>query len=218
MKQNPKLTLETSWDDGCVLDQRLSEMLTKHDVQATFYIPAMWESYATQKGWLAMSKHQLLDLSQKFEIGSHGVTHALLTKIPYGVASWEIEQSKKMLEDLLGKPVTKFCYPRGYATDQLRDVVRQHYSYARSTLVGSLDMQEDSTWQHTTVHAGCQRAEYASMDWYTYAKKMLDRVRKRKFSLYHVWGHSHEIDRNGAWDALDRLLSELKSEVISSQQ
>jgi len=52
-------------------------------------------------------------LSQGVEFGSHTLNHPNLTRIPLNKAQREIEDSKKMLEDKIGKEVHFFSYPFG---------------------------------------------------------------------------------------------------------
>ncbi len=46
-------------------------------------------------------------------VGSHTLSHPFLTAVPRREAMYEIEQSKKILEDKLGTPVTAIAYPFG---------------------------------------------------------------------------------------------------------
>jgi len=72
--------------------------------------------------------------------GAHTVNHPILTRIPLDEAKWEIEESKKRLEEILEKEVSGFCYPNGGADDfneEVEGVVRRAgYSYACSTVEG----------------------------------------------------------------------------------
>jgi len=45
--------------------------------------------------------------------GAHTVNHPSLTNMPFQQAKWEITQSKKDIEERLGKQVTAFSYPHG---------------------------------------------------------------------------------------------------------
>lgn len=202
-----------SFDDGAIYDRKVIDLLRKYDLKATFYIPADWESFGTRKGWPTLSKGDVLEISEEFEVGSHTISHPLLTRIPYGAAEYEITMSKVMLEDMLGKPVNRFCYPRGYATDPIRDIVRKHYSYARSTLVGNISLPEDPAWENTTVHAGCARREYDQEHWLEYGLRHLERAKIRKNGYFHLWGHSWEIEQNNAWEGLERIFAELKGSM-----
>ncbi len=50
-------------------------------------------------------------------IGSHGLTHAILSREPIENARDEIFQSKSLLQELTGKNITLFAYPNGRRED-----------------------------------------------------------------------------------------------------
>lgn len=198
-----------SFDDGCNHDLRLARLLDQYNLRATFYLPAMWESFGTLKGWVPLTKSEVLDIAKTHEIGSHTITHPLLTRIPYAVATYEIVQSKPLLESIIGKPVTKFAYPRGYATDQIRATARRVYESARSTLVGNTDTPDDPIWENTSVHIACPRTEYDKEHWFDYAIRHLEQA-KKKDGYFHAFGHSWEIDQANAWGTVERLFQALR--------
>ena len=45
--------------------------------------------------------------------GAHTVNHPVLSRIPLNKAEYEIVESKKRIEENIGKPVTSFAYPFG---------------------------------------------------------------------------------------------------------
>src|SRR5712672_2847606 len=47
------------------------------------------------------------------EIGSHTLTHRLLTGRAGADVRYELSESKMRLEDILGAPITAFSYPQG---------------------------------------------------------------------------------------------------------
>ncbi len=59
------------------------------------------------------------------QFGSHGVNHSFLTKQDDSIAKYEIETSKKVLEDGLGQPVYCFSYPYGDYDERIIDLVRE---------------------------------------------------------------------------------------------
>lgn len=74
----------------------------------------------------------LMDVSQVREwlaaghqIGSHGLTHPFLTRLPRDQAREEIRASKKKLEDMFGVPVRHFCYPYGDWNEEVRGFVAE---------------------------------------------------------------------------------------------
>ena len=57
------------------------------------------------------------------EIGTHGVTHSVLSTLPLAAQRDEIQGSKVRLEVILGRPVTSFSYPYGALSDYTVDTV-----------------------------------------------------------------------------------------------
>ncbi len=63
---------------------------------------------------LIMTWAQLRDLrAQGHEIGSHSLSHPLLTQLPEENLAQEVAGSKRVLEEKLGSSVHSFCYPNG---------------------------------------------------------------------------------------------------------
>ncbi len=57
--------------------------------------------------------------------GSHGVNHAFLTRRSDTAARYELEASKKCLEDRLGQPIQFFSYPYGDYNDRIVNFVQE---------------------------------------------------------------------------------------------
>lgn len=205
------ITIKSSWDDGCEEDMRLAELLNKYEIPGIFYIPSKWILHNHKEGRDALTTGQVMELDKAFEIGSHSINHPMLTRIPIEEAKREIVESKISLEQLLGHEVDSFCYPRGYANDELRDIVRTYYTNARNTLVGSLEAPEDPVWESTTVHvAGTRRPEYENTTWLHEGFRLLDEAISRSNDgediVYSMFGHSWEISRYDAWGDLEIFL------------
>ncbi len=209
-----------SFDDGAVEDITLAELMREYEFDAVFYIPALWEQHNRSQGREPLNKSELLSIAKDFEIGSHTVTHPMLTRIPIDQARDEIINSKEMLQDITGQPIASFCYPRGYANHEIRDIVAENYSSARNTLVGSLDQPKDMIWQSTTVHAGGKRRpEYEGKSWLDEAFRLLDEAilrGKNEDVVYHTWAHGWELTREGAWIDFGTLLERIKDVGTSS--
>jgi peptidoglycan/xylan/chitin deacetylase (PgdA/CDA1 family) len=78
------------------------------------------------------------------EIGSHGVSHRHLTRLSPSEARTEIFDSRKMLEDIAGRPVRHFCYPYGDYDQAVRDLVGEAgYVTATTTEPGLNDAATD---------------------------------------------------------------------------
>lgn len=59
------------------------------------------------------------------EIGSHTVSHPLLSSLPSAEQAREIRESKRALEELTERPVTSFAYPYGRYTTETASLVRE---------------------------------------------------------------------------------------------
>ena len=81
---------------------------------------------------------QLKEMSEDhITVGSHSMTHPRLTQIPLTQVREEVVNSKKILEDRLGRPVEWFCYPSGaFSTEVVRLVQLAGYSGACSVRPG----------------------------------------------------------------------------------
>lgn len=78
-----------------------------------------------------MSWNEIKRISDVFEIGSHTLTHPILTNIPLKDAENEIYESKKRIQDKIGKKVISFAYPNGnYNEDIMKLVSKSGYEYA----------------------------------------------------------------------------------------
>lgn len=212
-----KLVVTTSWDDGSILDAKLAELLEKHSVKGTFYIPRYFLGDA-------LLKRDLLAIDQRFEIGAHTVHHVDLTRVPLVEARREVEDSKMYLEDVLGHSVYMFCYPNGRYNDHTRELVRSSgFIAARTCNHGNFDLPIDPYGWQITLHASngsplttmkIWRKSGISIrsliDWEIRAK-LLFNLALESGGVYHLWGHSWEINNGRQWSKLERVLSHISA-------
>lgn len=200
-----------SWDDGCVLDLRMAELMAKYNIPTIFYWPyALDKSKNMNRCKTFLTMDQCKEIAKNFEIGSHTVNHHWLTKINTQQAQNEIFDSRKLWQDALGQEIKSFCYPRGYKNGIVKLLVKNAgYTSARTTVIGHLSPGPDAMEQPTTVHIGIDRIEYKNVSWEIFARQMLEQARENPEAIFHMMGHSWEIDLFGDWDNLENLLKEL---------
>lgn len=209
----------TSWDDGHVLDQRLADMLATYGIRGTFYIaPENSELKPDER----LSCEGVRTLAQNFEIGAHTLTHRHLPTLFVDEARREIAGSKEVLEKMIGRPVTSFCYPAGKYTKVHPPLVREAgFTCARTVkrfaYTAGNDPYEMPTSVHTYKHwldvwGVLQLADYNPFRflrlyraWDKQAVAMFDRVR-REGGVFHLWGHSWEVEAHGDWERLEQVL------------
>ena len=210
--------LTTSWDDGHKHDLRLARLLKEHGLRATFYVAPENQEFAKQD---LLTSQEIRDISQDFEIGAHSMTHRRLPAISEQQAKNEIVESKAVLEQVIGKEIKVFCYPGGAYTGLHMQLVKDAgYRYARTVARYTFtvdDPYEAGTSLHVYNHRFgfdlWQTARFLKfqpikvlhcLEWDALAKAMFDQVIKEG-GIYHIWGHSWEIDERGDWERLENV-------------
>jgi len=196
------MEIKTSWDDGKLLDLKLIDLLEKYEMPATFYIPNDCE----------LSNQEIYELSLKFEVGGHTVNHPQdLKKLSDHELFFEITSNKDYLEKIIEKKIYKFCYPRGrYDKRVIKAVKDADYLEARTTKVFKLLKPKNPYETGTTIHV-FQRPEYQGVDWLKLAKEYFFLAKQANDSIYHLWGHSSEVNKNKNWDKLEELFKFIKN-------
>lgn len=227
----------TSWDDGHPLDMRVAELLHKHGLTGTFYVPSRVApgGCCNPEGFDVLGTAQLRQLAAEFEIGSHTLDHKSLNSLPAQEARHQIDAGKRWLEDQLGRRVTGFCYPNGHHDAAVRELVRDcGFTYARTTEDLRDDLGSDPFQMPVSLHLHPRRrvdvarmfvreerrrlgewrwlrrlpvfaAAFSKDDFEGRFRRLVDRVCAHG-GVFHVWGHSWEIERIGAWSLLDNVL------------
>lgn len=230
----------TSWDDGHALDLRLAELLKKYGLKGTFYISKEYcgKDRLTEEGIRSLGVHH--------EVGAHTITHPDLTRIPKEEALREMQGSKAWLESIIGKPVDMFCYPYGRYDEGSKHIAEQvGYKGARTTKAGEIFFPADRFAMGTTLQiyplpfrkksAGSfhwryllqpwlQRASElhklgvpykAMVSWEKAARGAFD-IALRRGGVFHLWGHSWEIEKYGMWAELEDLFRYIHSHPNSA--
>ncbi|MBA4147304.1 MAG: polysaccharide deacetylase family protein [Verrucomicrobia bacterium] len=76
-------------------------------------------------------------------IGSHTVNHPILATLESDELRFEISESRRLLEEKLGRTVDQFCYPNGSHNPAVVEEVRKHYRAAVTTEPGFVDGADD---------------------------------------------------------------------------
>jgi peptidoglycan/xylan/chitin deacetylase (PgdA/CDA1 family) len=95
-------------------------------------------SYATVNNpfvLLSIEDIQKLSLEPLVTIGSHSVSHEILTTLSLKEAEREITLSKHMLELWINKPINHFSYPDGKYNASIKEIVKKA-GYKTATRIG----------------------------------------------------------------------------------
>jgi peptidoglycan-N-acetylglucosamine deacetylase len=147
-------------------------------------------------------------------------------------AEFEIKESRRGLSELIAKEVTSFSYPGGALNERMTDLVKASgYSSARTTRPFCVTLAD--AFSQGVFRIGCTMQakrkplltknaltndayylrspwvlqylrKFAS--WKALAKSLFD-IAYAKGGVFHLWGHSWEIEKNSDWNTLDAVLS-----------
>ncbi len=220
----------TSWDDGSVHDTRLADLLSEHGIRGTFYIPVKNREISS-----LLSPASIRSLSANFETGGHTYSHCILTEVPEKTAEEEIKKGKEALENITGKSLSAFCFPRGkYRTIHVRMMRDAGFLFGRTVSnfhTGKLMRNENKLmdvsiqfYPHkNTVYLRNTLLEGNFEGWrnfmsasvkargaFSLHRELLSLALGRK-GCFHLWGHSWEIEKYGLWDELSSFLKHVSS-------
>jgi peptidoglycan/xylan/chitin deacetylase (PgdA/CDA1 family) len=158
-----------------------------------------------KEGYLTWDEVKELD-RQGFKIGSHTLTHPQDLKMIHDEQLHvEVQNSKDLIETVLGHNIDSFCYPRGRADERVRrKVMESGYKDARGTGKTGITKIEDKFYLPGTIHI-FQREEYLGKPILNFAKEVINKV-KKEGGYCNIWGHSQEIDRDNNWEVLEEIL------------
>jgi peptidoglycan/xylan/chitin deacetylase (PgdA/CDA1 family) len=168
-----------SFDDGYVnVLQEAVGALAQARFKAIQFLPVdflgksnQWDEALGEVSEPIMNAAQVRDwLAAGHDIGSHTLTHPLLTRLEPGQAREEIFASKRKLEDLFGRAIEHFSYPYGDWNSAVRDWVMEAGYRTASTTDFGVNTPETSAFALKRI-----TARYRSRR----LKALLERIRLR---------------------------------------
>lgn len=119
----PPRAVILTFDDGhrCQLTEA-GPLLAKHHMVAETFVTT---SLLGAPGYLTWDDLRAMDRSGTWVVESHGVHHERLSQMHGPEQREELADSKRALEDHLGRPVQFFAYPFGSYTASTRDLAEQ---------------------------------------------------------------------------------------------
>ena len=214
-----------SIDDGHQTDFRTADLLDKYGLAATFYVPAENPERPVMK------PSEVREIAHRFEVGGHTMHHTPLRFLPPDRAWAEIRDGKAWLEDVAGRPIVSFCYPRGKFNSKVAALVKQAgFVGARTCLLNVTDFPKNPFYWGVSTHAGNHsiyiqirhallERNFAGMrsyfrtydcatEWDTHFMHALDEV-EASGGIAHLYMHSWEIDSCQHWKKLERIFESI---------
>ncbi len=215
--------MTTSWDDGHPLDLRVADLLVKYGLTGTFYVPR-----SSQKP--VMNPSQIRDLSVSFEIGAHTLEHIAIDSLTGAEARNQLSGSREWIEQVTGTRCRVFCFPGGkYKSRQLPLVRQAGYEGVRTVeLLSTANPRRidgvcvipttvqafphsasayarNALKRFSTSAVFSLRGALFSRDWARLATALFQQTKDRG-GVFHLWGHSWEIEEQDQWESLESFL------------
>jgi len=200
-----------SWDDGVVDDIRLTDIVRKHNARAAFNLnPGLHES-SRGHGWkygdkevLRLSRDELVQTYEGFEIANHTMTHPDLCRIESNRLVAEIVDARKVLQDWFGQPVDGFCYPYGRSTVEAQNVVESSgHRFARDAVELKNVASSDS---FRLVQPHCHFTDPAF--WVLFNQAL------ENGSYFFFWGHSYEMTSEKMWNDFESAMERISRKPL----
>lgn len=189
--EGKKKALTMSYDDGPIFDRELVSIFNQYKIKGTFHL----NSGTFDKDQFVKAS-EIKELYKGHEVSVHTVTHPFLTQISTEEIIREIIDDRKNLEALTGYPVRGMSYPFGvYNEDLLKVLPVLGIEYSRTVVsTHSFGLPSNFLTWHPTCHHNENILEKC--------KEFKKTTPWEQLTLFYVWGHSYEFDREKNWDLI----------------
>jgi peptidoglycan/xylan/chitin deacetylase (PgdA/CDA1 family) len=157
----PSKPVVITFDDGYRdLYTTAFPILAAHRFKAVAYIVS---SFVGQPRYV--TKDQILEMDKAgIQIASHTVDHPNLARSSYGSAIYQLSESKRWLEQLVGHPVVDFAYPSGQASVNVVSALgATGYDTAVTEMVSVAHSRADRyMWTRVRVGGGESLSDFAA--------------------------------------------------------
>ena len=152
-----------TFDDGTAdFADTVLPILVAHEIPVTLYLATAFVEEqrpfpddGQPLSWAALRDACATGL---VDVGSHTHTHAVLDRLPPGRVADELDRSKELIEDRLGRPCLDFAYPKALAPSAAADLaVRDRFRSA--ALAGTRPNRAGHTDPYRLARSPIQRSD-----------------------------------------------------------
>src|SRR5215475_6500426 len=158
----PARAVVLTFDDGHVSNYALTfPILLEHHLNATFFITAGAIGKEATMDWRQIRALHAAGM----EIGSHTLTHRPPATLSDDELRYELRESRRVLEDGLGAPVTSISSPTGFFNPRMRAIAREvgYQSLCFGQIGLALDRGDPFSLKRVAVKYTTPHAEFESL-------------------------------------------------------
>lgn len=191
-----KRVLTFSFDDGDKEDERLTQLLNKYGLKATFCLNGA--EFAGRHDEYAVLRKRY----SGHEIACHSLYHGRLTYMSPTSIINEVFEERKILEEIAEYPVCGFSYPCGSSNEISQQVLSScGFLYARKASSAGFEVPENFyLWKPTCHFRKCD-------EHLKYFTERIDSVWEEP--VFFMWGHGHDMHSETDWEETERMFKSL---------
>ncbi len=205
-----------SYDDGCVQDPRLAELLTRHGLKGTFN----FTGDAARREPLAKELVEDVFLSKGHEIAVHGYLHRAEGGVRPIEGIQDVLNCRLELEKKYDRIIRGMAYPdfgirrfaNGASYEQIKAYLKElDIVYCRTLGKDNNEFELPTDWycwMPTAHHDNPQIFEYVDQFLNLDFSESQYRASKQP-RLFYLWGHSFEFDRHNNWERMEEICQKL---------
>lgn len=206
--------LTFSYDDGCRADIRLSGILAKYNLKATFNLNSGFLGTCSTAWHLTPEEVKKHIISNNHEIAVHGKQHIAPGNVPAKDGIIDVYECRKELENIFGGIIRGMAYPdsgigsmnNGANLKDIETYLKMLGIVYSRTLGGDnnkFEMPKDwYAWTPTAHHNNPNLFEY--LDEFIKLKCPAYPASARP-KLFYLWGHAYEFDNNDNWNLIEEF-------------
>ena len=202
------------WDDGAYNDIRLTEILRKYNVPATFNITPSWQGEQLRDGWITpdspsqyyfygykagrVGLREMREVYSGFQLASHCMKHEHAHKVSTENFLRSALDARHFLEDMFQQDCPGFAWPYGaYTPETVKALSEAGFKYGRATCdTDDVAAYTDPMILNPSCHA-------LDGNFYNLFKTAKENGRK----AFYFWGHSYELlDSPGMWNLFEQKI------------
>lgn len=202
----------TSYDDGCVGDEKMMEIMKRYGIRGTFNLNSGYMTgklSASDKGRMTPEIMKGRYDNVNFETAIHFETHIVPDHSPLSYTALDVLDDREYLEKLFGCVIRGCAYPFGAYNDDVIDMLRRcgivYARTVRSTHGFALPHKPlalDPTCHHNDP------ALFELVDKFI-GKTPLDHEEPW---LFYLWGHAYEFDNDNNWDRFEEFCKRISGD------
>ena len=207
-----------SYDDGVSQDLRLSDVLEKYQIKATFNLNS--EKLRRTNGFKKDEIQEYI-LNRGHEIAVHGSNHRAEGTMRPIEGIQDVLNCRLELEERFNLIIRGMAYPdtgisyfaNGATYDGIKNYLKELDIVYSRTLGGdnnSFNLPQDwYAWMPTAHHNNLNIFDYIEQFLQIDFSKGAMYCARRQPRLFYLWGHSYEFDRDDNWDRLETICEKL---------